>query len=114
MALLPFRCSIMGLTLLSFTTPQPTCVHGATGETGVVPDKGSHVEKDGYQAERFNASRRSSLVIEKLTPFTINPILLSGSAPEDRSPNSDLRLSSTSERSPAVLGVANEVPDVQW
>ena len=88
-------------------------MHGATGETGVVPDSGSHVEKDGYHAERFSASLKSSFVSDKLVPFTINPILPSGSAPEDRSPNSSLRLSRTSESRPAVLGVAKDVPDVQ-
>ena len=80
-------------------------MHGATGETGVVPDSGSHVEKDGYHAERFSASLKSSFVSDKL--FHSQLILLpSGSAPEDRSPNSSLRLSRTSERRPAVLGVA--------
>ena len=102
------------MTLLSFTTPQPTCVHGAIGDTGVVPDRGSQVENEGYQAERFSASRRSSFVNEKFVQFTIKPILESGSAPADGSPNSNLRLSRTSERRPAVLGVAKEVPDVQW
>ena len=33
------------------TTPQPTCVHGATGETGVVPENGSHVVNDGYHGQ---------------------------------------------------------------
>ena len=39
----PFKCPIMGRTLLSFTTPQPTCVQGAMGEIGVVPESGSQV-----------------------------------------------------------------------
>ena len=102
----------MGMTLLSLTTPHPTCVHGATGEIGVVPDRGSHVENDGYHADRFNASLMSSLVREKFDPFTNSPILSSGSAPEEKSPYSDLSEANTLESNPAVLGVANEVPEV--
>ena len=49
----PLRCSIMGMTLLSFTTPQPTCVQGAIGEIGVVPESGSQVLNEGYHPERF-------------------------------------------------------------
>ena len=103
---------MIGRTLLSFTTPHPICVHGATGEIGVVPESGSQLENEGYHAERFKASLMSSLVSVKFDPFTISPILSMGSAPEEKSPNSDLRETSTLERSPAVLGVANEVPEV--
>ena len=87
-------------------------MHGATGEIGVVPEKGSQLENDGYHAERFNASLMSSLVSVKLDPLTINPFLSTGSAPAEKSPNSDLRETSTFESNPAVLGVANEVPEV--
>ena len=103
---------MIGRTLLSFTTPHPTCVHGATGEIGVVPERGSQLENDGYHAERFKASLMSSLVSVKFDPFTIRPILSTGSAPEEKSPNSILRETSTLESNPAVLGVANEVPEV--
>ena len=54
----------------------------------------------------------SSLVSVKFDPFTISPIYPQGSAPEEKSPNSDLRETSTLESNPAVLGVANEVPEV--
>ena len=84
----PFRCSIIGKTLLSLTTPQPTWVQGATGEIGMVPDVGSQVEYEGYQADKFNASLMVSLVM--LIPCTMNPDLVDGSAPEDESPNSAL------------------------
>ena len=100
------------MTLLSFTTPHPTWVQGAKGDIGVVPERGSQVENEGYHAERFNASLMSSLVREKFDPLTISPILSSGSAPEEKSPNSDLRETNTLESNPAVHGVANEVPDV--
>ena len=56
-----------------FTTPQPTCVHGATGETGVVPENGSHVVNDGYHAERFNALRTSEFRIVKVSPSEVIP-----------------------------------------
>ena len=39
---------MIGSTLDSFTTPQPICVHGATGDTGVVPESGSQVLNEGY------------------------------------------------------------------
>ncbi len=70
------------------------------------------MENEGYQAERFRASLSSSLERVKLVLFTSIPDLESGSAPEEGSLNSDLSDSRTSDSSPAVLGVANEVPDV--
>ena len=57
---MPFKWLIIGSTFDSLTTPHPSCVQGATGDTGVVPDNGSHVLKDGYQAERFSASLMSA------------------------------------------------------
>ena len=87
-------------------------MQGATGDTGVVPESGSHVVKEGYQAERLSASLNSSLVNVKLVPLTYSPPLFKGSAPADISPNSSLRFSRTSESNPAVLGVAKEVPEV--
>ena len=104
----------MGMTLLSFTTPQPTCVQGAMGEIGVVPESGSQVLNEGYHPERFRVLRRSSLVRVKFVPLTISPLRVSGSAPDDMSPNSDRRCIRIFESSPAVLGVANEVPEVSW
>ncbi len=37
------------------TTPHPTCVQGATGEIGNVPEVGSHVDALGYHADKFSA-----------------------------------------------------------
>ena len=96
------------------TTPHPTWVQGAIGEIGVVPDNGSQVLNDGYHPERFSASRRSSLVMEKLVPFTISPLRVTGSAPDDMSPNSERRCMRTFDSNPAVRGVAKEVPEVSW
>jgi hypothetical protein len=110
----PFKCSIIGRTLLSLTTPHPTWVQGAIGDIGVVPERGSHVLNEGYHPEMFNALRRSSFVTVKLVPFTISPSRVSGSAPDDMSPNSERRLIRIFESNPAVLGVANEVPEVSW
>ena len=59
------------------TTPHPTCVHGATGEIGNVPDVGSHVDALGYHADKFSASRISSLEMERFVPLTSNPPLSS-------------------------------------
>ena len=39
---------MIGSRLDMFTTPQPTWVHGATGEIGLVPDNGSHVLEEGH------------------------------------------------------------------
>ena len=108
----PFRCSIIGTTLLSLTTPQPTWVQGATGEIGIVPEVGSQVEYEGYHADKFKASLMVSLVI--LTPCIMKPDLVAGSAPEEESPNSVLSVCITMDNKPAVLGVAKEVPDVSW
>ena len=52
----------------------------------------------------------SSLVNEKLLPLTNKPCLVSLSAPEELSPNSNLSVWMTFEISPAVRGVANDVP----
>ena len=56
------------------TTPQPTWVHGATGETGVVPESGSHVVNDGYQADKFSALRTSELRMVKDSPSSVVPL----------------------------------------
>ena len=55
------------------TTPQPTCVHGATGDTGVVPDNGSHVVNEGYHADKFNALRTSEFRMVKDSPSLVVP-----------------------------------------
>ena len=56
---------MMGSTLLSFTTPQPTWEQGAIGDIGVVPESGSQVENEGYHPDRLSAFLRSSLVSVK-------------------------------------------------
>ena len=76
----------------------------------MVPDVGSQVEYEGYQADKFNASLMVSLVM--LIPCTMNPDLVDGSAPEDESPNSARSVCITVDNKPAVLGVAKDVPDV--
>tara|TARA_Y100000748_G_C15211808_1_gene377645 strand:- start:66 stop:377 length:312 start_codon:yes stop_codon:yes gene_type:complete len=101
----------IGQILDILTTPQPTCVQGATGDIGRVPEVGFHVEALGYHADRFSASLISSLEIERLVPFTNKPPL-SVEAPVPSSPDKDLNIRRTSLRIPAVLGVANDVPDV--
>jgi hypothetical protein len=53
------------------------------GEIGIVPDNGSQVEEDGYQADKLRASLRSSLVTLSPSPETRSPILVIGSAPEE-------------------------------
>ena len=92
------------------TNPQPVCVHGNTGEIGMVPDVGSQ-PKSGYQAERLIASLSWVFETVKLSPETSMPPR-SADAPEPLSANSSLRLCSTKEIMPAVLGVAKDVPEV--
>ena len=65
---------IIGSMLDILTTPQPTWVHGATGETGVVPENGSHVVNEGYHADRFNALRTSEFRIVKDSPSFAVPL----------------------------------------
>ena len=97
------------------TTPHPTWVHGATGDIGRVPAVGFQLEKLGYQAERFNASLRSELVMAPISnPGTTSRPLLSSEAPEPMSPDLPRRSSRTSLRIPAVRGVAKDVPEVTW
>jgi len=98
-----------------FTTPQPTCVQGAIGDIGVVPEVGSHVEKLGYHADWFSACLMSALVICKSLLLTNKPFLAySSDAPDSMSPASSLSMVITRLRIPAVRGVANEVPEVTW
>ena len=76
----------------------------------MVPDSGSQVLNEGYQADKLSASLICACVIFMLFPFTKFPPLRAGSAPEEKSPDSVLRYWITSERRPAVLGVAKDVP----
>ena len=93
------------------TTPYPTCVQGATGDIGNVPEVGFHVDALGYHADKFSASRILSLETDRFVPLTSKPPR-SSEAPLIRSPESSRNIVNTMLRIPAVLGVAKEVPDV--
>ncbi len=114
-SVVPSRWLIIGWMLDILTTPHPTWVQGAIGDMGNVPVVGSQVWKLGYQAERFRAFLMSEFVnwLKFEVELTRNPPL-SPEAPDLSSPALPLRTSRTSLRIPAVLGVANEVPEVTW